>query len=482
MPFIRDPATLFEGRFADTHINDKTQGATATFAPPFDIPYNTLEFRTTPNNSSGGVITISHAGTNLVFTQDETQTIQGPGVINASNPIVWENTNNAANSQDLWILAFKVDGKYLASNNNIGVDASGQDNHFHDQNFAVGNTDEVWSDFLTSKNGWFSSNRNNKAAFNGSSSAATPDKQGEITFSCNLQNVSTIGFIIDVVTGITVTGDLGSKAYTSGTVTGWTLFSIPSSDITTIIGNNITKVVLKASNSSDSTYLKSVVVNGQVLIDANIQDTVLDTPMNNYAVLEAGKNGNLVGTGAGSLVGTVKGDNWYCEVTPTAGTTNSDGNDVMHIQIFDENNSEVLVWRSNTGDTYTVGDVIGITIKDNKYQWYKNGSIVSKAGSSTDGPGSGTVSGTTFTPVFLNGGNNNAEAAFNFGQQPFVYADYNDDHTSTLKNTSPLYKENWSDDVAQADNPENAFDGDLTTSSYNRQNQGKSTITFDPTS
>ena len=201
------------------------------------------------------------------------------------------------------------------------MDASGQDNHFNDENFAVGNTSQVWSDFLTSKNGWFSSNRNNKAAFNGSSSAATSDKQGEITFSCNLQNVSTIGFIIDVATGITVTGDLGSKAYTSGTVTGWTLFSIPSSDITTIIGNNITKVVLKASNSSDSTYLKSVVVNGQVLIDANIQDTVLDTPMNNYAVLETGKNGNLQeslvapwSAGAASTQ-TLTSGKYYWEVT-----------------------------------------------------------------------------------------------------------------------------------------------------------------------
>ena len=131
--------------------------------------------------------------------------------------------------------------------------------------------------------------------------------------------MSTIGFIIDVATGITVTGDLGSKAYTSGTVTGWTLFSIPSSDITTIIGNNITKVVLKASNSSNSTYLKSVVVNGQVLIDANIQDTVLDTPMKNYAVLESGTNGNLVGAGDPTIQGEA-GTIYYYEADDVAQT------------------------------------------------------------------------------------------------------------------------------------------------------------------
>ena len=98
------------------------------------------------------------------------------------------------------VYAFRVNGKILVeSSSAIGNDASGQDNHFNDENFAGRqNQMRFGAQLLTSKNGWFSSNRNNKAAFNGSSSAATSDKQGEITFSCNLQNVSTIGFIIDV--------------------------------------------------------------------------------------------------------------------------------------------------------------------------------------------------------------------------------------------------------------------------------------------
>ena len=151
------------------------------------------------------------------------------------------------------------------------------------------------------------------------------------------------------------------------------------------------------------------------------QDTVLDTPMDNYAVLETGKNGNLVATGTGQILGTVKGNNWYCEITPTAGTSNSDGNNVMHIQVFDQGDSEVLVWRSDTGDTYTVGDVVGIAIKDNSYQWYKNGSPVNEVGSGSTVPGQGSITGTSFTAAFLNGGAANAEAAYNFGQQPFAY-------------------------------------------------------------
>ena len=35
----------------------------------------------------------------------------------------------------------KVDGELLIDYNNIGVDDSGNDNHFHDSNFAVGNTE-----------------------------------------------------------------------------------------------------------------------------------------------------------------------------------------------------------------------------------------------------------------------------------------------------------------------------------------------------
>ena len=223
-----------------------------------------------------------------------------------------------------------------------------------------------------------------------------------------------------------------------------------------------------------------------MLIDANIQDTVLDTPMNNYAVLTSGSNGNLVGTGAGSLVGTVKGDNWYCEVMPTAGTTNSDGNNVMHIQVFDENNSEVLVWRSDTGDTYTVGDVVGISIKNNVYQWYKNGSAVSQAGSGSTVPGNGSVTGTFFTTVFLNGGAASSEAAYNFGQQPFVYATTQPDGTVMLNAKAPNYDQKWSDNTSASVTPgtvsatTNAFDGDLSTRLVSDQNNSTLTVTIDP--
>ena len=42
---------------------------------------------------------------------------------------------------------------YSLNHNSIGTDDSGNGNHFHDENFAVGNTSEVWSDRLLATGG-----------------------------------------------------------------------------------------------------------------------------------------------------------------------------------------------------------------------------------------------------------------------------------------------------------------------------------------
>ena len=61
--------------------------------------------------------------------------------------------------------------------------------------------------------------------------------------------------------------------------------------------------------------LRQMLVDGVPLIDKNIQDTVKDTPMRNYAVLESGTNGNLVATNSDinlSYVG-IGGTDYYYE-------------------------------------------------------------------------------------------------------------------------------------------------------------------------
>ena len=44
--------------------------------------------------------------------------------------------------------------------------------------------------------------------------------------------------------------------------------------------------------------LYAIEVEGTTLIDPSFVDTVLDTPMKNYATLDGGKNGNLTGDGS----------------------------------------------------------------------------------------------------------------------------------------------------------------------------------------
>ena len=59
-------------------------------------------------------------------------------------------TASAISNNALRFSAIKVDGKILVDHNNIGVDDSGNGNHFQDENFAAGNTDEVWNQSLVS--------------------------------------------------------------------------------------------------------------------------------------------------------------------------------------------------------------------------------------------------------------------------------------------------------------------------------------------
>ena len=56
----------------------------------------------------------------------------------------------------------------------IGVDASGQDNHFHDQNFAVGNTGFQYSStFISSNNGQWRTGEEGYNAFDGNVGSGT---------------------------------------------------------------------------------------------------------------------------------------------------------------------------------------------------------------------------------------------------------------------------------------------------------------------
>ena len=94
------------------------------------------------------------------------------------------------------VTGIQINGNLLFDYNNIGVDDSGNDNHFHDQNFAVGNTDEVWSATLTGSGAGGTLN-NQQKAFDGylDTFAAMTGATGTVTItwdasSYNFTNVT----------------------------------------------------------------------------------------------------------------------------------------------------------------------------------------------------------------------------------------------------------------------------------------------------
>ena len=70
----------------------------------------------------------------------------------------------------------------------------------------------------------------------------------------------------------------------------------------TITGiTSISGVRLNNNGANAQPRFSKIIVNGELLIDANIQDTVVDTPVKNYAILNSQKSGTNVVLSNGSL-------------------------------------------------------------------------------------------------------------------------------------------------------------------------------------
>jgi hypothetical protein len=182
-------------------------------------------------------------------------------------------------------------------------------------------------------------------------------------------------------------------------------------------------------------------------VNLDHNDTVLDSPTNNFATLNpltggssTTSNGNLETTIApvnGARVSTfaVKSGQWYCEMTPTtiAGyfvvgigvpyskgwTSSQEANAKCIVYTSQGNLTSVGAWStssSTVSGTYTTNDVIGIALDmdANTIEFYKNGTSV---GSATIDTGDDDV-------AFLIGnssGSSNGAGSVNFGQLPFKY-------------------------------------------------------------
>jgi hypothetical protein len=233
--------------------------------------------------------------------------------------------------------------------------------------------------------------------------------------------------------------------------------------------------LVNANNSSPG--FASIRVDGKELIDANIQDTVVDSPVKNYAVLEGGSdvtlgNGNLevTTTTSGSQriafttfptpVNGVYYAEYYAKTADAfagfsplqtqADQLGSGDNQVA----YSSDNGQLLVQGPGyveTGwETWGTGDIIGLACDATGLYFWKNGEY------------QGSYSVTSTSGWYFGAGNNNQSYAFNFGQQPFVYGDH-DLAAGTvvfppsIVDTSQVWSDYFSGTTLT--NPQNAFDG-----------------------
>ena len=219
--------------------------------------------------------------------------------------IEWVLNNAGTNLSGIYI-----NGKILFDYNNIGTDASGQDNHFLDENFAVGNTDEVWSQYgqgnVLDNGGAYGPI---SYSFNGVSNQGSYAVIGEslqVTLPQAINGQVAVHFAYDATAGsdadilqvvdnlnVTHTYTLTDLGYSTGVSGQSVRVALPGV-------NGLKSIEWHRVSSQQWLRLDLLEVDGEILIDKNIQDTVLDTPMKNYAVLESGSNGNLVATAGGT--------------------------------------------------------------------------------------------------------------------------------------------------------------------------------------
>ena len=352
--------------------------------------------------------------------------------------------------------AVEIDGSILIDHNSIGHDASGNGNHFHDENFAAGNASQTWSKCITTNNGNYAPNGGYgpKEAFNGDTSTPCASQSSGasawVEFKTSVPADSKISVFTRLRNVIEINGS-EVRAQGGDATTAWSE-GYDCSGATTIR-------VYGYGPTSGTAEIYAVRVNGQVLIDADIQDTVFDTPMRNYAVMDSENvvtavnlsNGNLQGTSsvewrpAHSTIQVTSGK-YYFEVNRAnaaaliVGAQNPavtgaysgavynllDGNKILTNEDGSGATSQGFV------DTTGIGKIVGVAAdKDNEtIEFFKQGTSLFSLN---------TEAWMTSLSVSLAA---STIGTINYGQQPFAYATRNEDGTVTIPaayNTSEVW-------------------------------------------
>ena len=164
---VNFPEKLFDGDLSEA-ATVSSGGANDSYSIklPVAITAKTgVDIYVEGNANGEGVRQLKNNGT-VVSTLNATTTEGWQSFLNSAVTFDEITSSRTASSHGGGNNGIRVDGKLLVDHNNIGVDASGQDNHFHDQNFAVGSESDLVIELVNGGQQWSQEN-----GFNGTPQA-----------------------------------------------------------------------------------------------------------------------------------------------------------------------------------------------------------------------------------------------------------------------------------------------------------------------
>ena len=240
----------------------------------------------------------------------------GSNTLTSTTTNVWEGTITGLQSITLTITVpngycdlrfLEINGKVLVDHNNIGVDASGINNHFYDENFITGDrvtiAGEDWASYGIgqatqsggSSSGW-------EAMFDGDTTeGALPDGARAITWDYTAQGgltgttLALYGYKNGTPGKLEVNGVDVTAEFPNHNGIGTNQRTV----ITSFNGTLNTITLTRPDGGASGPVVSGVEIDNALLINnktvvSTAPDTVLDTPVKNYAVFDqASTNGNL---------------------------------------------------------------------------------------------------------------------------------------------------------------------------------------------
>ena len=401
-----------------------------------------------------------------------------------------------------------IDGVTLINHSSIGVDASGKQNNFYDQNFGVGNTSQVWSNGgdnseLRSSSSW-------ENVFNGYNPAQQTSKT---TAYIEVNKSATLKFSSEISGNIIVCASSAvSSTATNGTITiggeSQTVTNTDTSQVEYIFSNkeDVTEMIVTGGTITAASGLEIIYIklNGELLVDPSYLDTVTDTPVMNYAVLNQGLNGNLVS----ALDGIASHRAGSSSISFTTGKKYFEFTSVSLL-------NNIILDDGGNGDWAIIGDgrlyIGGSIVNSNFVNWTDNDLIGLALDADSDTfdvfvngtlQNSYNASGNPPSTYSVYGGNDGTGSIMrtNYGQQPFAASNVTYDQATGIVQIDSIkqpydYRANtsqvWSTTSVTAttafntgNEAEKGFDGNRDTVALLDDNNGDDggviTITFSP--